>query len=150
MYRKPSSSWQCQLGSEEESMTNLVLLVYGAHQRGGRRQHLVDKDEDGLLGRQLDALADDVDELADGQVGGDEVLLLVDGGNVRLFNLLADDLAALDAIKVEGRTYGNAVGVLLANALGFCLALLERVLVLELGVHGGQQGTAGAELGARR
>jgi len=70
-----------------------VLLVYGAHQGGGGRQDLVDEDEDGLLGRQLDALADDVDELADGQVGGDQVLLLVDGGDVRLFDLLADDLA---------------------------------------------------------
>ena len=32
-------------------------------------------------------------------------------------------------------TYGNAVGVLLTNAFGFCLALLEGVLVLELGTH---------------
>jgi hypothetical protein len=32
-------------------------------------------------------------------------------------------------------TYGNAVVVLLANALGLGLALLERVLVLELGTH---------------
>lgn len=34
------------------------------------------------------------------------------------------------------KTYRDAVGVLLANAFGFCLALLERVLVLELGTHG--------------
>ena len=34
-------------------------------------------------------------------------------------------------------TYGNAVVVLLANALGFGLALLKRVLILELGTHGG-------------
>jgi hypothetical protein len=33
------------------------------------------------------------------------------------------------------QTYGNAVVVLLANALGLGLALLERVLVLELGAH---------------
>jgi hypothetical protein len=32
-------------------------------------------------------------------------------------------------------TYRNAVGVLLANALGLSLALLEGVLVLELGAH---------------
>ena len=32
-------------------------------------------------------------------------------------------------------TYGDAVGILLANAFGFCLALLKRVLVLELGTH---------------
>lgn len=33
-------------------------------------------------------------------------------------------------------TYGNAIGVLLANTLSFSFALLERVLVLELGSHG--------------
>ena len=38
-------------------------------------------------------------------------------------------------MKGEGATYWNAVGILLANAFGFCLALLERVLVLELGTH---------------
>lgn len=69
-----------------------MLLVDGAHERGGRRQHLVDEDEDCLLRRQLDALADDVDELADGQVGGDQVLLLVDGRDVGFLDLLADDL----------------------------------------------------------
>lgn len=35
-------------------------------------------------------------------------------------------------------TYGNAIGVLLADALGFGLALLERVLILELATHVGQ------------
>lgn len=69
-----------------------MLLVDGGHERGGRRQDLVDEDEDGLLGRELDALADDVDELAHREVGGDQVLLLVDGRNVRLLYLLADDL----------------------------------------------------------
>ena len=42
--------------------------------------------------------------------------------------------------KGQGRgcldeTYGNAVGVLLTNAFGFCLALLEGMFVLELGTH---------------
>lgn len=69
-----------------------MLLVDGGHERSGRRQDLVDEDEDGLLGRKLDALADHVDELAHGQVGGDQVLLLVDGRDVRLLHLLADDL----------------------------------------------------------
>jgi len=32
-------------------------------------------------------------------------------------------------------TYWDAVGVLLTNTLGFCLALLEGMLVLELGSH---------------
>lgn len=35
------------------------------------------------------------------------------------------------------RTYGNAIRVLLTDALGLSFALLEGVLVLELGAHSG-------------
>ena len=34
-----------------------------------------------------------------------------------------------------GTTYGNAVCILLSDSLSFSLALLERVLILELGTH---------------
>jgi hypothetical protein len=76
----------------EEAVLVLVLLVDGGHERSGRGEDLVDEDEDGLLGRELDALADHVDELAHGEIGGDQVLLLIDGRDVRLLDLLADDL----------------------------------------------------------
>jgi hypothetical protein len=114
-----------------------VLLVYRAHESGGRRQDLIDEDEDGLLRRQLNALADHVDELTDRQVCRDQVLLLVDGRDVRLLDLLANNLRllALREVVTNTETYGNAVVVLLANALRLGLALLERVLVLELGTH---------------
>lgn len=79
-------SWECL------PILVLVLLVDGRHQRGGWREDLINEDEDGLIGGQLDALADDVDELADGEVCWHQVLLLVDGGDVALLNLLADDL----------------------------------------------------------
>lgn len=79
----------------EEAVLVLVLLVYRAHKSGCGRQDLVNEDEDGLLGRQLNALADHVDELADGEIGWDEILLLVDGGDLGLLNLLADDLGEL-------------------------------------------------------
>ena len=46
----------------------LVLLIDRAHQRRRRRQNVVDKDENGLFGRELDSFADDIDELADCQV----------------------------------------------------------------------------------
>lgn len=92
------------LRNVKESILVLVLLVDGAHKRGSRREHLVDEDEDGLLGRELDALANDVHELADGEVGRHEVLLLVDGRDVRLLNLLADHLfAALSVYRLFGR-----------------------------------------------
>lgn len=59
-----------------------MLFIDGAHQSSSRWQDFIDEDEDGLLGRKLDALADHVDELADGKICWDEVLLLVDGGNI--------------------------------------------------------------------
>jgi len=76
----------------QEAVLVLVLFVYGAHERGSRWQHLVHEDEDGLLRRELNPLADHINELADGEVGRHQVLLLVDGRNVRLLDLLADNL----------------------------------------------------------
>lgn len=70
----------------------LVLFVDRGHERGCWWEDLVDKDEDGLVGGQLDALADDVDKLADCQVCWHEILLLVDGSNVTLLDLFADNL----------------------------------------------------------
>jgi len=69
-----------------------VLGVDAAHESGGGRQYLIDEDEDGLLGRELDALPDHVDELAYGEIGGDEILLLVDRGDVTLLDLFANNL----------------------------------------------------------
>ena len=77
----------------KETILVLVLLVYRAHQSRGRGENLIDEDEDGLFGREFDPLPDNIDELAHGQVGRDQVLLLVDGRDVRLLDLLADDLS---------------------------------------------------------
>lgn len=46
-----------------------MLLVDTAHQRSGRRQNLINEDEDCFFGAELDAFADHIDELSDGQVG---------------------------------------------------------------------------------
>lgn len=69
-----------------------MLLVDAAHEGSRGRQNLVDEDEDGLLGRQLDALSDHVDELADGEICGYQILLLVDGSDIRLLDLFANNL----------------------------------------------------------
>lgn len=69
-----------------------MLFVNTTHQRRGRRKHLIDKDEDRLFGRQLDALADYVHELADSEVCGDEVFLLIDGCDVGFLDLFANNL----------------------------------------------------------
>lgn len=70
----------------------LVLFIDAAHESGSGRKHLVDKDEDGLLGRELDALTDNINELADGEVGRHQVLLFVDRSDIALLDLLANDL----------------------------------------------------------
>jgi hypothetical protein len=49
----------------------LVLFVDRTHKRSGRWQDFIDEDEDSLLRRKLDALADDIDELPNREVGGD-------------------------------------------------------------------------------
>lgn len=93
----------------QEAVLVLVLLVYRAHQRGSGWQHLVDEDEDGLFRRQLDALTNHIDELADRQVCGDKVLLLVDGRDVRLFDLFADDLAAVSDCAGKEKGVGGDI-----------------------------------------
>jgi hypothetical protein len=45
-----------------------MFFIDTAHERGGWWQDLIDEDEDGLLGRELDALANDIDELANSKV----------------------------------------------------------------------------------
>lgn len=113
-----SKSVLARVGDVQEAVLVLVLLVDCGHEGGCGRQHIIDENEDGLLWRQLDALADDVHELAYCQVGGHEVLLLVDFGDVALLGLLADD--------------GDSVGVFVSDSQGFGLALVEGMLFLEL------------------
>ena len=84
-----------------------MLLVDAAHQRRGRGQDLIDEDEDGLLRRKLDALADDVDELAHGQVGGDQILLLVDGRDVGFLHFFADHLCFFSSAKERQKEQGG-------------------------------------------
>ena len=76
----------------QETVLIFMLFVDAAHESSGGWEDLVDKDEDGFLGAELDALADNIDELAHGQICRDEVLLLVDSSDVRLLDLLADNL----------------------------------------------------------
>jgi len=109
------------VGNVKETILILMLLINRTHQRSSRRKYLIDEDENGFLRRQLDALADHVHELTNGQISGYEILFFVNGGDVGFLDFLAD--------------YGDAVGVFLSNTLSFGLALLERVLVLELGSH---------------
>jgi len=109
------------VGDVKEAVLILVLLIDTTHKRSSRWQDFIDEDEYGLLWRELDALADDIDELANCEVCRDQVFLLVDGCDVRFLDFLAN--------------HWDAVCILLTDSLSFCLALLERVLVLKLGAH---------------
>lgn len=77
----------------------LMLLINRAHESSSRWEDLIDEDEDRFLGGQLDAFANNVDELTHSQVGRHQVLLLVDGRDVAFLDLLTDD--------------GDTIGVLL-------------------------------------
>lgn len=46
----------------------LVLLIDGTHQRGSWGKDFIHEDKDRLLRCKLDALSDNVDELADGKI----------------------------------------------------------------------------------
>jgi len=105
----------------QEAIVILVLFIDAAHESGGGREDLIHEDEDRLLRGELYALSDHVDKLAHGEISGNKILLLVDGSDVRLLDLLTDDW--------------DAISVFLADALGLSLPLLEGVLVLELGPH---------------
>lgn len=83
-----------------------VGLVDVLHRLGRGRECVVDEDEDGLLRRELDALPDDVDELAYGQILWDEVLLLVEVRNIATLGALADDL---DSEHVRNSLFGSAL-----------------------------------------
>lgn len=82
----------------------LVLLINATHESCCRREDLIDEDEDSLLGGELDPLADDVDKLTYSQIRRDKVLLLIDGRDVALLDLLANDLC-----PDRQRQVGNSV-----------------------------------------
>lgn len=97
----------------EEAILILVLFIDATHKRSCRRQNLVDEDENGLLRWEFDALADNVDKLADGEICRYQVLLLVDGGDVRFLDLLADDLLLwkpVSYVEMSGETEQGRTG----------------------------------------
>jgi len=121
MFSCSTESILARVGDVQEPILVLVLFVNAAHKSSGRRQNLIYEDEDGLLRRKLNPLANNIDKLANRQVRRNQIFFLIDGSDVTLFDLFADDR--------------NAIGILLSNALSFSLALLERMLVLELAAH---------------
>jgi len=98
-----------------------MFLVERAHGRARRRNHVVHEEEQSILWPQMDSLADEEVELANGQIRGHEVFLLIQISDARLWCLLHD--------------HGNAIGILLADLLAFGSALLERMLFLVLELH---------------
>lgn len=77
----------------------MVFMVQGAHGGRGGRNHVVHKEEQGILGTQVDSFTDQEIELAYGQVGWHQVLLLVQVSNACLGRLLHNHLR----IEVSGK-----------------------------------------------
>ena len=69
-----------------------MLFVDRAHQGRSWWQNLIYEDKDGFLWGKLDPFANHIDKLANSEIRWDQVLLLVDGRDVRLFDFLTDDL----------------------------------------------------------
>lgn len=59
-----------------------MLLINARHQSSGRRKDFIDEDEDGLLRGELNALANDIDELPDGEICWYQILLLINSGDI--------------------------------------------------------------------
>ena len=89
----------------EKSVLVLLFLVDSAHECCVGRYGIAAEEEECFLGSEFDALANDVMELSDGEVAGNEIFLLVDLGHFGAVGLFADD--------------GNAIGILGSDALGF-------------------------------
>jgi len=69
-----------------------VFVINGAHECRRGRKDFINKDENSLFRGKFDPFANDIAELSDCQVGGNEVLFLIDRRDIGLFNLLADNL----------------------------------------------------------
>lgn len=80
------------VGNVQEIVFFVMFLIQRAHSGRCRGNHIVDEKEEGVLGPQVDAFADQKVELAYSQIGGYQVLLLVQITNACLGGLLYDDL----------------------------------------------------------
>ena len=87
-----------------------MLLVDVRHLHCSRREFVVDENEYRRIRSELDALADDVNELTDRQVRRHQVIVLVDVCNRSLVALFGDDR--------------NSIRILETNSSRFSLALL--------------------------
>lgn len=105
----------------EEKVFVVVFLVQRSH--GGRRgwDHVVDEEEEGIFGSQMDALPDEEVELAHGEVRRHQVLLLVEVTETSSRGFLDDDW--------------HAVWILASDLLPLGLALFERVLLFVYELH---------------
>lgn len=95
-----------RVGDVKEKVLLVMLLVKGSHGGRGGRECVVDEEEECVLRPEADPLPDEEVKLADGQVGGDEVLLLVEVGDVALLGLLHDDRDPIRILGADARSLG--------------------------------------------
>ena len=78
-----------------------TYLVEGPHGSRGGRECVVDEEEERVLGPEADALPDEEVELADGEVGRHQVLLLVQVAQSCFGRLLHDHGHAVRVLPPE-------------------------------------------------
>lgn len=108
-------------GNVQEEVLVVVFLVQGAHSGRCRGNDVVYEEEQSIFRPQVDSLADQEVELANGKVGGNQVFLLIKVAQSRLGSLLDNDR--------------DAIGVFTANLLALRLPLLEGVFFLVQELH---------------
>ena len=96
-------------------------LVEGAHGGRGGGDDVVDKEEQSVLWPQTDPLPDEEVELANSEIGGYQVLFLVQIANTSFGGFLYNDR--------------NTVGVFSTDLLSLCPPLLEGMFLFVLPLH---------------
>ena len=100
---------------------HFCYLIQRSHGGGGRGDHIVDKEEQGILWSQADPLPDEKVELANGEIWRNKVLLLVKVSDTSLGTLL--------------HNHRNSVRILPPNLLSLSSPLLEGVFFFVLPLH---------------
>jgi hypothetical protein len=96
MYRKKSSSWcsykKCIVQISKLHLQSIIYLVQRSHGSTGRRNDIVDKEEERVLRAQVNPLSNQEVELANSQIRGNQVLLLVKVSDARSGRFLHNHL----------------------------------------------------------
>jgi hypothetical protein len=108
--------------SQQFSMVScFAFLIQRPHGGGGRRDDVVDKEEESVLWSETDPLPDEEVELPHSEIGGNQVLFLIQIPNTSFGRFLYND--------------GDSVWVFPADLLSLSPPLLEGMFLFVLPLH---------------